>query len=134
MQSDQEIVLTSLQQYRSEVLSLPRLSASEERDLEQRVRQGDREARKQLVEVGLRYVAGIAWRYLCYVPQDDYLELVSVGNTAVVEGMEKALSARQPSAYLRGLARGAIRRYCLSRSRLVDRPPSRRQRSHRAKR
>lgn len=84
MQSDQEIVLTSLQQYRSEVLSLPRLSASEERDLEQRVRQGDREARKQLVEVGLRYVAGIAWRYLCYVPQDDYLELVSVGNTAVV--------------------------------------------------
>jgi DNA-directed RNA polymerase sigma subunit (sigma70/sigma32) len=124
MQSDQENVLTSLQQYRSEVLSIPRLSASEESDLEQRARLGDAQAYQQLIEAALRYVAGVAWRYLCYVPQDDYLELVSVGNMAVVEGMEKALTARQPSAYLRGLARNRIRRYCLSRSRLVSRQRS----------
>ena len=129
MQSDQEIVLTSLQQYRSEVLRIPRLSVSEERELERRARLGYPQARKLLIEAGLRYVAGVAWRYLCYVPQDDYLELVSVGNMAVVEGMEKALNARKPSAYLRALARGAIRRYCLSRSRLVSR-----QRSLRAER
>lgn len=129
MQSDQENVLTSLQQYRSEVLSIPRLSASEEREVEQRAHLGDSQARQQLIEAGLRYVAGVAWRYLCYVPQDDYLELVSVGNMAVVEGMDKALAARQPSAYLRSLARNRIRRYCLSRSRLVSR-----QRSLRAER
>lgn len=129
MQSDQENVLTSLEQYRSEVLRLPRLSASEERDLEQRARLGDEQARQQLIEAGLRYVASVAWRYVCYVQQDDYLELVSVGNMAVVEGMTKVLTARQPSAYLRGVARNAIRRYCLGRSRLVSR-----QRSLRAER
>jgi DNA-directed RNA polymerase sigma subunit (sigma70/sigma32) len=115
MQSDQEIVLTSLQQYRSEVLRLPRLTDGEERDLEQRARQGDEEARKQLVESSLRYVASLAWRYLCYVRDEDYLELVSVGNMAVAEGLAKALTARKPSAYLRGVARHAIRRYCLAR-------------------
>jgi len=119
--ADQEIVLNSFQQYRSEVLSLPRLTASEERDLEQRARQGDEQARKQLIESSLQYVASVAWRYVCYVQQDDYPELVSVGNMAIVEGIEKALTAAKPSAYLRGMARNAIRRYCFARSRLVSR-------------
>ena len=119
--ADQEIVLNSFQQYRSEVLSLPRLTASEERDLEQRARQGDEQARKQLIESSLQYVASVAWRYVCYMQQDDYPELVSVGNMAIVEGIEKALTAAKPGAYLRGMARNAIRRYCFARSRLVSR-------------
>lgn len=119
--ADQEIVLTSLQQYRSEVLSLPRLTESEECDLEQRARLGDEQARKQLIESSLRYVASVAWQYVCYLRQDDYQDLVSVGNMAVVEGIAKALTAKKPSAYLRGMARNAIRRYCFARSRLVTR-------------
>jgi RNA polymerase nonessential primary-like sigma factor len=119
--ADQEIVLNSYQQYRSEVSSLPRLTASEERDLEQRARQGDEQARKQLIESSLQYVTRIAWRYVCYVRQDDYPDLVSVGNMAIVEGIEKAMTAAKPGAYLRWLARSAIRRYCFARSPLVTR-------------
>ncbi len=117
--AQQENILTSLEQYRSEVLRLPRLTASEERDLEQRVRLGDEQARQQLIESSLQYVASVAWRYVCYVRQDDYLDLVSVGNMAVVEGIAKALMATRPGAYLRGMARHAIRRYCLARSSLI---------------
>ena len=127
--AQQENVLTSLEQYRSEVLRLPRLTGSEERDLEQRARLGDEQARQQLIESSLQYVARVAWRYVCYVRQDDYLDLVSVGNMAVVEGIAKALTAAKPGAYLRGLARHAIRRYCLARSSLVSKqrrlPPER---------
>jgi DNA-directed RNA polymerase sigma subunit (sigma70/sigma32) len=67
----QENILTSLEQYRSEVLRLPRLTASEERELEQRVRLGDEQARQQLIESSLQYVARVAWRYVCYVRQDS---------------------------------------------------------------
>ncbi len=127
--AQQENILTSLEQYRSEVLRLPRLTASEERDLEQRVRHGDEQARQQLIESSLQYVASVAWRYVCYVRQDDYLDLVSVGNMAVVEGIAKALTATRPGAYLRGIARHAIRRYCLARSSLIAKqrrlPPER---------
>ena len=87
--AQQENVLTSLEQYRSEVLRLPRFTDSEERDLERRARLGDEQARQQLLESSLQYVARVAWRYLCYVRQDDYLDLVSVGNLAVVEGIAK---------------------------------------------
>ena len=127
--AQQENVLTSLEQYRSEVLRLPHLTASEERDLEQRARLGDEQARQQLIESSLQYVAGVTWRYVCYVRQDDYLDLVSVGNMAVVEGIAKALTATRPGAYLRGMARHAIRRYCLARSSLIAKqrrlPPER---------
>jgi hypothetical protein len=119
--ADQENVLTSLQQYRSEVLRLPRLTDSEERDLEQRARLGDEQARQLLIESSLQYVARIAWRYLCYVRQDDYLDLVSVGNLAVVEGITKALTTTKPCAYLRAVAWYAIRRYSLAHSSLVAR-------------
>ena len=46
----QENVLTSLEQYRSEVLRLPRLTGTKERDLEQRARLGDEQARRLLIE------------------------------------------------------------------------------------
>src|SRR5215471_6452334 len=119
--ADQENVLTSLEQYRSEVLRLPHLTDSEERDLEQRARLGDEQARKLLIESSLQYVARIAWRYLCYVRQDDYLDLVSVGNLAVVEGIAKALTAVRPCAYLRAVAWHAIKRYSLAHSNLTNR-------------
>jgi len=74
--AQQENILTSLEQYRSEVLRLPRLTASEERELEQRARLGDEQARQQLIASSLQYVASVAWRYVCYVRQDDYPDLV----------------------------------------------------------
>ncbi len=119
MSNQQEIVLSSVEQYRSEVSRLPRLTRSEEAELVQRARQGDREAKDELVQSCLRYVSLIASRYVCYVQHEEYLDLVSIGNLAVVECLEKALSVANPAAYLYGVARLAIRSYCYNHSQLI---------------
>jgi hypothetical protein len=85
MSSDQEIVLTGVEKYRSEVLSLPRLTRSEEGELVYRARNGDTQAKETLIQSCLGYVASVAYRYVCYAQHDDYLDLVSVGNLAIVE-------------------------------------------------
>ncbi len=51
MSSLQEIVLTSVEQYRSEVLRLPQLTRQEERELVQRARHGDQQAKETLLQV-----------------------------------------------------------------------------------
>lgn len=119
MSSNEEIVLTSVEQYRSEVLRLPRLTRSEEAVLVQRARQGDQQAKDELVQNCLRYVSLIASRYVCYLQHEEYLDLVSIGNLAVVECVEKALSVANPVAYLYGVARLAIKSYCYKHSQLI---------------
>ncbi len=123
MQSDQEVMLTSVEQYRSEVLRLPRLTQSQERDLVSRARSGDELAKGALIESCLRYVASIAWRYARYLRHDDYLDLVGVGNLAIVECVEKALAVNNPAAYLRGVAKLAMKLYCFKHAGLITRGP-----------
>ena len=123
MQSDQEVMLTSVEQYRSEVLRLPRLTQSQECDLVSRARSGDELAKGALIESCLRYVASIAWRYARYLRHDDYLDLVGVGNLAIVECVEKALAVNNPAAYLRGVAKLAMKLYCFKHAGLITRGP-----------
>ena len=108
MSSNEEIVLTSVEQYRSE-----------EAALVGRARQGDQQAKDELIQNCLRYVSVVASRYVCYVQHEEYLDLVSIGNLAVVECLEKALSVANPVAYLNGVARLAIRSYCYKHSQLI---------------
>jgi RNA polymerase sigma factor (sigma-70 family) len=112
-------VLTSAQQYRYELSLLPRLNQEQERELAGRARAGDAQARASVIESCLRYVAFIAARYKRYVHHDDYLDLVGVGNLAVVENVEKALTMDNPQAYLFVLARLAIVDYCVTRATLI---------------
>jgi DNA-directed RNA polymerase sigma subunit (sigma70/sigma32) len=119
MSSIQGVVLSSVEQYRSEVLRLPRLTRSEESELVYRARQGDKQAKDELVHSCLRYVCVVASRYVCYVQHEEYLDLVSIGNLAVVECLEKALSVANPVAYLYGVARLAIKSYCYTHSQLI---------------
>ena len=123
MQSDQEVMLTSVEQYRSEVLRLPRLTQSQERDLVSRARAGDEQAKGALIESCLRYVASVAWRYARYLRHDDYLDLVGVGNVAIVECVGKALAVDNPVAYLRGVAKMAMKHYCFKHAGMITRGP-----------
>ena len=55
----------------------------------------------------------------CYVQHDEYLDLVSVGNLAIVECFEKALTVDNPVAYLLGVAKLAVKAYCCKHSSLI---------------
>jgi hypothetical protein len=50
---------------------------------------------------------------------EEYLDLVSVGNLAILERLEKALTVDNPVAYLYGVAKLAIRSYCYTHSQLM---------------
>lgn len=112
-------ILTNVQQYRYELSLLPRLTQEEERVLTDQAREGDKQARDRLIEGCLRYITFIAARYKRYVHHDDYLDLVSVGNLAVVENVEKALTMDNPQAYLCVTAKLAIIEYCMTRASLI---------------
>lgn len=116
---NQSEILTSTQQYHCELSFLPRFTQEEERELRDRARAGDEQARSSLIENCLRYVAYISARYKRFVHHDDYLDLVGVGNLAVVEYAEKALAMDSPCAYLFTVAKYAIINYCMTHASLI---------------
>jgi RNA polymerase primary sigma factor len=111
MLSGRDVVLTSVEQYRSEIACLPVLSRAEEAELVRRARLGERQAKDALLQSCLRYVAVVTNRYACYLQHEEYLDLVSVGNLAMVECLEKALTVDNPVAYLYGVAKLAVKSY-----------------------
>ena len=119
MSASQDIVLSSVEQYCSEVARLPILTRCEEAELVRRARLGDVQAKEALLHSCLRYVASVTSRYSCYLEHEEYLDLVSVGNLAIVECLEKALAVENPVAYLYGVAKLAIRSYCYTHSQLM---------------
>jgi DNA-directed RNA polymerase specialized sigma subunit len=119
--NEQVPLLTSREQYCKEVFSLPRLTQEQEIALEEAAKQGDPEARSSLIVACLSYVAAIAWRYVVYLTTDDYLDLVSVGNLALVRSMEKSLRKDRPLLYLRVVAKWEIVHHCYYHSKLMKR-------------
>ncbi len=119
MVSNQDVVLSSVEQYFSELAGLPVLTRAEEADVVRRARQGDKQAKEALLHGCLRYVASVTSRYSCYLEHEEYLDLVSVGNLAIVERLDKALTVENPVAYLYGVAKLAIRSYCYTHSQLI---------------
>ncbi len=108
--------------YRSEVRQLPRLSVEEEQELVRRTRAGDADARDDLITSCLNYVGFMAARYKYFVLHDDYLDLVGIGNLAVVEHLDRSLLRDNPCAYLRGVVKFTILHYCFSHASLITRP------------
>jgi DNA-directed RNA polymerase specialized sigma24 family protein len=117
-----EDFLTSEQQYRSATRQLPRLSPEEEQEIIRRAKNGDAEAREQVITSCLTYVEFIAKRYERYLHHDDYLDLVGIGSLAVVENLERALLKDNPGGWLRSRAKYAIIHYCFTRANLIVRP------------
>jgi RNA polymerase primary sigma factor len=88
-------VATPLGSYFREVNTTPLLDAAEERELADRIQEGDREARDHLVRANLRYVArvarGFTGRGLCIQ------ELIQEGNLGLmraVEAFDPAMNTR----------------------------------------
>ncbi len=101
-------ILTSEELYQSEVGCLQRLTKEEEQEIVRRAREGDEEARTILMKSCLNYVGSIAAWHARYVRHDEYLDLVGIGNVAVVERFNEALKQENPGGYLRGCAKYAI--------------------------
>jgi DNA-directed RNA polymerase specialized sigma24 family protein len=115
-------ILTSEELYRSEVRHLPTLTGEEEQELVRRARGGDAEAREALMKSCLNYVGFMAALYKCYVHHDDYLDLVGIGNLAVVEHLDRSLLRDNPCAYLRGVVKYTVLHYCFAHASLITRP------------
>ncbi|MDP6775328.1 MAG: RNA polymerase sigma factor RpoD/SigA [Candidatus Latescibacteria bacterium] len=77
----------ALQRYLSDVAQSQPLSAERERTLASRIRQGDGNARNELVEANLRFVITMALKYQGRgVPLED---LVNVGNIGLITAAER---------------------------------------------
>jgi RNA polymerase sporulation-specific sigma factor len=85
---------------------------------------GDADAKEQLITCCLRYVAKVAAYYAHFlpIPHDEYLDLVSVGNLALVECFERAIHSPNPMGYLLAVAKKCIYRHCAYRAELITIP------------
>jgi RNA polymerase sigma factor (sigma-70 family) len=118
-------LLNGVEQYRADLATFVQpLSSDHLPDLVERARGGDEQARQALIEDCLAYVVLIAKRYVCYLQHNDVLELVAVGNLALVEKFDQALqkAPENVTGYLCGVARWTIRNYSLFHSRLFPVP------------
>ncbi len=128
---DQELLQiepTSYALYRYDVLNQPQvhLWPKEQQDaLITQARAGDQEAREVLLCSCLSFVFYRGWRYKDDIRHDDPMDLVSVGNLAMLEVLEKALYADNPIKYL--ISHGA---YAIAHYVFYDGPMIKRGRRH----
>ncbi len=119
-------LLSSTRQYRKEIAFLPRLTKEEEALIVEQARKGCPTARQQLIESCLLYTFVVAHRYTVYLPHDEILDLVQIGNLMTVELLDRALrESAHPPAYVRGVIRREIQQYCFYKSTLITRPQGR---------
>lgn len=75
-----------LQTYLQDISKYPQLSPQEELTLAQRARQGDAEAREQLIHAHLLMVVNIARQY--QRPGDEMLDLIQEGNIGLIKAVD----------------------------------------------
>ena len=77
----------SLKKYLKEISRLPRITAAEERTLGARIKKGDAQALRKLVESNLRFVVSYAKRYRgCGL---SFLDLINEGNIGLIEAAKR---------------------------------------------
>ncbi len=79
----------SIQMYLKEIGQYPLLSASEERELAQRIQQGDEEGKNLLARANLRLVVSIAKKYVGRSADLTLLDLIQEGNLGLFKAVEK---------------------------------------------
>jgi RNA polymerase primary sigma factor len=112
----------SLGQYLGELIQVPLLSPSEERQLAERIAQGDEQAKGQMIEANLRLVVSIAKRHTGYGL--DLEDLVQEGNIGLIKAVERFEIARghKFSTYATYWIRQAMTRALADKGRLVRLP------------
>ncbi len=77
----------SLKKYLQEISRLERITADEEKKLGAKIRKGDKEALKRLVEANLRFVVSFAKKYRgCGL---SFLDLINEGNIGLIEAAKR---------------------------------------------
>jgi RNA polymerase primary sigma factor len=79
----------SIQIYLREIGQYPLLTAAEERDLAQRIENGEDEARSLLMRANLRLVVSIAKKYVGRSPDLTLLDLIQEGNLGLHKAVDK---------------------------------------------
>lgn len=79
--------MEAIKQYLKEIRSISLLKPQEELELSKRVREGDREARKKMIQANLRLVISIAKRYMHLgIP---LMDLIEEGNMGLMKAVDK---------------------------------------------
>ncbi|MBN2332940.1 MAG: sigma-70 family RNA polymerase sigma factor, partial [Deltaproteobacteria bacterium] len=111
-----------LQQYLKEVRSIPLLSEEEEIQLAQRVRKGDEEAKKKMIEANLRLVMHLVKKYINRgLPVADLVEEGNLGLIKAVERFDPARNCRF-STYAVWWIRQYMKRAIINQSKVVRLP------------
>lgn len=76
-------------QYMRTMLVKPLLSFEDEQRLAKRVREGDEEARQELITANLRLVVSIAKQYMSPAHTFEFLDLVQHGNIGLIRAVDK---------------------------------------------
>ena len=80
---DKGEIPSSLKLYLRELSKIPPITEEEEKELRERIKKGDKEALKRLVEGNLRFVVNYAKRFLGYGL--SYEDLINEGNLGLIE-------------------------------------------------
>jgi RNA polymerase sigma factor (sigma-70 family) len=119
-----QIEPTSYALFRHDVLNQPKVNLwpkEEQEALFEKARRGDKEARELLLLSCLSYIFYRGWRYKDEIRHDDPMDLVSIGNVAMVEALDKALYADNPIKYLISQGAYAIAHYVFHDSPMIKR-------------
>jgi len=81
--------IDSIQMYLKEIGRIPMIKAKKEKELAKRIEQGDKEARKDLIQANLRLVVSIAKKYVGRSPNLTLLDLIQEGNLGLLKAVEK---------------------------------------------
>ncbi len=113
---------SSLQIYLQDINATPLLSAEQERELADRVADGDPEAREHMVKANLRLVVNIARGYLGKgLSLEDLIEEGNLGLMRAVEGFDGAMSVRF-STYASYWIKQSIRRAVMNQGKPIRLP------------
>ncbi len=113
---------SSLHIYLQEINATPLLNASEERELAERIANGDPEAREHMVKANLRLVVNIARGYLNKgVGLEDLIEEGNLGLMRAVEGFDGSMDNRF-STYASYWIKQSIRRAVMNQGKPIRLP------------
>jgi RNA polymerase primary sigma factor len=127
--AEEELPLTKLEHfddaikiYLRDIQRTPLLNAESERELAQKVEQGDKDARNRMIESNLRLVVKIAKRYNNRgLP---FLDLIEEGNLGLIKAVERFSLAKECrfSTYATWWIRQSIERSLVNQSRTIRLP------------